>query len=219
MLTLTKDYRLIGRDLNFVLENNQTIKEHFMTNPENVGASKWQVIAYFSTFSSVESYLREKTDIKEDELIDFYNLLENANKIIKSLENIETPNMPHMKVVVNKDWYFIGTNMFYRIIKRESIQSHRFTKEENIGKDKFINIGASPNVHIALKRILNEIILDFLSEKESKTIDDIKALLETFKRDIENLEFIEITPNNTEDTSYSEEEYDELTEDIESNIN
>ena len=32
MLTLTKDYRIIGRDLNFVLEHKQIIKEHVMTN-------------------------------------------------------------------------------------------------------------------------------------------------------------------------------------------
>lgn len=218
MLLLTKDYRLVGRDLNFVLENNQPIKEHFMTNPENVGASKWQVIAYFSTLNPIESYLRNKTNIKEDELIDFYSLLENINEIIGSFESIVIPNMPHMKVILNEDWYFIGTSMFYRIIKRESIQSHRFTKEENVGKDKFINIGATPNIHIALKRVLNEIILDFLSDKDLKTIEDIKTLLETFKKDIRNLKFIEVSPNNTDNASYSEEEYDDLAADIENNI-
>jgi len=209
MLTLTKDYRIIGRDLNFVLEHKQTIKEHVMTNPENIGSSKWQVIAYFSTFSAIESYLRNKTNINEDELIDLYKLLEDINDLIQSLENIKVPNMPHMKIVVNKDWYFKGTNMFYRVIKRESITNHRFTKEENVGKDKFINIGVCPNVHIALKRVLNEIILDFLSEKEYSTIDDIKLLLELFKLDIENLTFIEIIPKNTDDSSYSDEVYDE----------
>lgn len=218
MLVLTKDYRLTGRDLNFVLENNQIIKEHFMTNPDNVGTSKWQTVGYFSTFTSVENYLRKKTDINEDTLSDFYNLLDNVNKAIKSFESITIPNMLYMKVVVNKDWHFVGTNMFYRIIKRESIQSHRFTKEENIGKDKFINIGAAPNVHIALKTILNEIILSFLSKKECNTIDDIQSLLESFKRDVENLEFIEVTPNNSEDVSYMEPEYNELTDELENNM-
>lgn len=218
MLVLTKDYRLIGRDLNFVLENNQIIKEHFMTNPDNIGGSKWQTVGYFSTFSSVENYLKNKTDINDHELSDFYSLIESTNKMIKSFENIKTPNKQHIKVVVNKDWHFIGTSMFYRIIKRESIQSHRFTKEENVGKDKFVNIGVAPNVHIALKTILNETILNFLSEKECKTIDDIKLLLKSFERDIENLEFIEVIPNNSEDTSYIESEYDELTDELENTI-
>lgn len=210
MLTLTKDYRIIGRDLNFVLENKQTIKEHIMTNPENIGASKWQVMAYFSTFPAIESYLRNKTNINENELNDFYNLLEEINDVIKSLDNIEVPNIPHMKVVVNKDWYFKGSNMFYKVIKRESIKNHRFTKEENVGKDKFINIGVCPNVHIALKRILNEIILDFLAEKESSTVDDIKILVDIFKLDIENLKFMEITPEKTDESSYTEESCDEV---------
>lgn len=211
MIKITENYRLIGKDLNFTIESNYTVKENAMTNPENIGASRWQTIGYFTTFTAIENFVKNKMNVNEEEINNLYDLLDYTNNIIESFKSVEIPKNIHLKVIVNQDWYFIGTNMFYRIIKRESIKNHRFTKEENIGKDKFINIGATPNAYLSLKTILNTILLEYLSSDEYNTIDEIKKVIDSFVADVEKIKFIEVSPNSI-DSNVEEEIEDEIIE-------
>lgn len=199
MIIINENYRIVGKDLNFTVESNQEIKEHFMTSPEKVGTKRWQTIGYLSTFGAIINFLLKQEDIQEKDLEDIKAIAEKIDSIIECHKNIDVNKAAHIKAIVNDRWYIVGTDMCYRIIKKEQIQSSRFTKEENVGKDKFISVGFVPNITLGLKTILNEIVLEHTSEKEETPISKLNEIIEEFIQDAENLVIEETSAENSND--------------------
>lgn len=216
MLKIDKNYRLTGKDLNFVLEYSHEIKEHFNVSSDKIGTSRWQTAGYFSAFTSVKSYLVNKNNISEENMIAFNSIVDKFNSAIESFKDIVLHKENNVKIIVNNKWYIVGSRMFFRIVKKEQIQKHRFTKEENIGKDKFINMGSVPNIVIALKSIMNEEILELLSSDNEikyadieyiidKLVSDSKSLLIEDATSDDQLKIDEQDYEDNEDTNLSEE--------------
>lgn len=211
MILINNDYKIIGKDLNIVVESKQVIKDHNLPNRENVGTSRWQTAGYFTNFTSVIDFLAKQDGISEAELEGLSRLTDKVNQAIEDFKNIKVQEDLHLKVALNKDWYMAGTSMFYRTIKREEIQVHRFTKEENVGKDKFINTGAVPNISMGLKSILNECILDFLATGDENSYEELEILIDKIISDSQNLNIEEVS----QDSDELENDFDEASDDIE----
>lgn len=212
MIKINENYRIVGKDLNFTVESNQEIKEHFMTSPEKVGTKRWQTIGYLSTFGAIIKFLLKQEDVKEKDLEDLKTIAEKIDSIVECNKNIDINKAAHIKVIVNDRWYIVGTDMCYRIVKKEQIQSSRFTKEENVGKDKFISVGFVPNITIGLKTILNEIVLEHTSEREETHISKLDEIVERFIQDAESLVIEETSAENSNEDM--DLETDDIVEDI-----
>lgn len=210
MLTINNNYRLVGKDLNFVLEYNHEIKDHFKVSCDKIGTNRWQTAGYFTTFSSVKSYLVKQDNIPEQEMVLFNSVVDKVNNAVKSFMDIKLHKENNVKIIINDKWYIVGSNMFFRIVKKEQIQKHRFTKEENIGKDKFINIGSVPNISIGLKSILNEELLEILCSDNEITYADIESVVDRILLDSKSLvtedasseDHLQINENDYENNEY-----------------
>ena len=196
MLKIDENYRLTGKDLNFVLEYSHEIKEHFNVSSDKIGTSRWQTAGYFSTFTSVKSYLVSKDNVSEENMIAFNSIVDKFNNAMETFKDIVLHKENNVKIIVNNKWYIVGSRMFFRIVKKEQIQKHRFTKEENIGKDKFINMGSVPNIIIALKSIMNEEILELLSSDKEIKYADIEYIIDKLVSDSKSLLIEDVTSDD-----------------------
>ena len=196
MLKIDKDCRLTGKDLNFILECKYEIKEQFNVSADKIGTSRWQADGYFTTFRAVKNYLIKENKISEENMVDFNAIIEKFDEAVKKFENITLPKEDNVKIIVNDKWYVVGSRLFFRVVKKEQIQKHRFTKEENIGKDKFINVGFTPNISIALKTILNEEILELVSIEKEISYSDIESIINNIVLNAESLTVEDARPED-----------------------
>lgn len=199
MIYIDENYRILSKDLNLVIECNQEVKEHFNTNPDKVGTKRWQTIGYFTTFGASVKFLRKEEGVNEDALRKIEEIQTKIEAGLEEYKKIQVDKSKNSKIIVNDKWYIVGTDMIYRMIKKEQIQSSRFTKEENVGKDKFISMGFVPDVVVGLKTILNETILEHLTEKNNSTLEDLMALVDTYIENVKNI-YTEDVVLGSEDT-------------------
>lgn len=176
-MNVNENYRLTSRDINFIIEKHQIVQEGINTNPENIGMSRWCTDGYYSSFITAIDALEKKESISSEELASFISIKEKVSDAIEEFAQIEFDEDNYLNVTINGDWSLKGKNSNFQMIHRQIIQEHRFVKKENIGKDKFVSLGFTPNVGMALKTILNMELMWLISE-DNTTLNDVEALIE-----------------------------------------
>lgn len=188
MIKINNYYTILGRDLNYIIECSNENKDLGADEVEKVSSKRNK---YFSSIESVCSFVAKQDNIEESIIDEFQALKEKVTLIYQNFEGMEVDKSRKIKIDIAGMWFIIGTDSCYRIIKKEYIKESRFTKEENIGKDKFITCGFAPNVYISLKIILGEILLEFLGKEENCTINDLEECIDKAVSDIKNMTILD----------------------------
>ena len=189
MILINDNIRIVTRDFNFVIETLTEVQDGFMTNPENVGSTKWVNNGYFSNLSTLLKALVRDFSLTNEEEDKVNNLYQNIDEALKSFDDITIDvddSMQH-KIVVNDKWFLVGCSMIYRMIKKEQIQQSRFTKEENVGKDKFVVNGFVPNISVGLKSILNRTLIDLIDTDANLTFAKVVEAINEFVDNSNNI--------------------------------
>lgn len=201
MIKINENYTITGRDLNFIIECSNENKEINLDDSEKTASKRNK---YFSTVEGVCSFLQGQDNIDENMLNSLKELSDKVVEIYNSFSEMELEKSRKVKIDINGSWFIVGTYACYRIIKKEYIKESRFTKEENIGKDKFITYGFVPNLHIALKIVLSESILEFLSKEDNNNIKDLEEYIDTMVSYINKM-----TVSDTDDVDIDNDDEDE----------
>lgn len=209
MIKINDSYTILGRDLNFIVECSNENRE---VNPDELEKNSSKRNKYFSTIEGLCSFLTSQDNIDEDNLTKLRNVSDKVLNVYNSFLDIELEKNRKVKIDVDGTWFIIGTYACYRIIKKEYIKESRFTKEENIGKDKFITYGFSPNLYIALKIILSESLLDFLSKEDNSSIEDVECHIDKMVSSINSMVIVD-----TDETDIDNDEDEEYTDSVEEN--
>lgn len=200
MIKINEKYTLVGKDLNLIVE---CIQDSSLEN-KDVEKNYMKRNKYFSTYEGLYSFL-DKLNLEDNENITKAEyILEKLKNAYEEFKNIDIGTISNKKIEIGDFWYLISESNFYRLVKKEFIKKSRFTKEENIGKDKFITYGFVPNVPVGLKIISNEIIIEFLSRESEDTMDELDKTIDNYLLDVQNLK---ISDTNN-DIEYIEDEED-----------
>ena len=106
-----------------------------------------------------------------------------------------------MEIQLSNEYQIVTDGMQFIVQVKKAIQASRMTKEENIGKERWVDIGYFPKVNQALKHVSNHILLvnkdlDVIITKLNNLdikIDEIKDLLESTR--IKSTEEVEVIAN------------------------
>lgn len=214
MIKINDYYTVLGRDLNYIVECSNENRDLTVDESEKTSGKKNK---YFSSIEGVCNFLLKQDNINESALDEFKKLLDSVILIHSDFEKIDIAKHKKVKIGINETWFIVGTYSCYRIIKKEYIKESRFTKEENIGKDKFITYGFAPNIYISLKIILSEIMLEFLSKEDNNTVEDLKEHINRTLEHIKNMDIAEVDESELETDDESQlEAYDEINDCVDS---
>lgn len=205
MIKINENYTITGRDLNFIIECSNENKEISLDESEKVASKRNK---YFSTVEGVCNFLEKQDSIEEDTLNSLRELSEKIVQVYNNFSEIELEKNRKVKIDINNSWFIVGTYACYRIIKKEYIKESRFTKEENIGKDKFITCGFAPNLHIALKIILSESVLEFLSKEDDNSIKDLKEYIDTMVSYMNKMTIVDTDDVDMDNDDEDEEDFE-----------
>ena len=197
MIKINQNYTIIGKDLNFIIECVHDTKDLEEQDKEKNSTKKSK---YFSTFQGMVDFLCNQEDIDLEDLSGVKNICEKVNKIIDNLKHIDIDKTKSLTFIIGENWQILGSYMFYKIVKKETIQKSRFTKEENIGKDKHVTLGFVPTLYIGLRVILNQIILDGLSNTDYTDLSDLELAVDMFVEDLNSFKIEEYSAKNNSDS-------------------
>lgn len=185
MIIIDNNYKISGKDLNFTVESNNKLED---SNDE-----RWQFAGYFATFNGLVNFLKKKEDLKEDTVLNLENIVEKIDYATSFFKEVKLNTQSNVKVLINDNWHIIITDMYSRIVKKEKIKLSRFTNIENVGKDKLVDIGYAPNMFMSLKILLNQLLLEFLSEEKECDLEEIDAIISSLIEDVKNIKIEEIS--------------------------
>ena len=219
MINLNENYSIIGKDLNIILRSKRSINDATTLSENNDELDdKFKFGGYFSTISAIYSHIKKTNLLEESEIEEFKNTVENYNEAINSFSGIDSLLCAtnKLKINVTPNWSVFINGEIFTLIKTEQIKESRFTKEENVGKDKYINYGYPRNLAYSLKSILENIVLDFLSKTEENTLADLNKEISEYLDFVSCLKIDELTDEQGIDDI--ENEFEEDNEFIEENI-
>lgn len=211
MINIDNKIRISSHGLDFFIEKKQKITDHFLAQKENIGTDRWNIQGYYSSLPWLCKELIEKYDLDENMISRLTQIKEKIEEAIESFikYNIDSESQSYYKIIIDEDWSAVGKKMHFIVTQRSTIIEHRFTKQENVGKDKFTTYGHLPQVNLILKAVLNEKIINLASSSEEFDIDDIDVTVDYFIENLENLTIKELNEGE-----YIEENDEDIDEDI-----